>query len=93
MILRYLERSNVRNCLYDINIPSSILKFSLRVTESSTDGESSRKNSDWPDDEFRVGIAVLCLLRQLFFLIENLRRSSLIDLTSRLDDAFVFFSI
>lgn len=94
MLLRYLKGPYVRYGLNNIWIATSELKLCLWISKCATDRETPWQDSYGPHYKFRVSyFAVFLLLRQLFLLVQDLRRSCLVDLTTCLDYAFVFFNV
>ncbi len=94
MLLRYLKGPYVRYGLNHIWIASSELKLCLWVSKCATYRETTGQDSYGPHYEFRVSyFAVFLLLGQLLLLIQDLRRCCLVDLTTCLNDTFVFLNV
>ena len=92
MLLSNLKCLNFRYSLHNIGIASPILKLSLRISKSSTHGESTRQDSYRTDNELWIDLAFL-LGQNMFFVVQSLSRRRLIHLASCCYDSLVLIYV
>ena len=95
MLLRDLKDFDVRFGLHHVRIATTVIKFSLRVAESSTHRESTWQDPYWPNNELwinRTPIRIRWLLLLSTFR-KDLGCSRLIDLAARLNYSVVLINI